>query len=166
MMGANPGSPAGGEAKATGAGASVRTNGEAAWVNRGSTGASAGGAGWGSLTAPGWYPPRGGFRPTLVVLVLVRVVRLVGVAVAVVAVLRLRLAVVLGALVVLLVGLLDGCRLLRGPEPVDHDPAGKEREDHHAHDQDQAGHANAADRVPHHVTNEQRGSASNQSSQP
>ena len=106
---------------ATGAGASVRTNGEAAWVNRGSTGASAGGAGWGSLTAPGWYPPRGGFKPTLVVLVLARVVRLVGVAVAVIGVLRLRLAVVLGALVVLLVGLLDGC-CLRGPEPVNHDP--------------------------------------------
>src|SRR5207249_9809785 len=119
-MGSNTGSPAGGEANATGAGASVRTNGDAAWVNRGSTGASAGGAGWGSLTAPGWYPPRGGFRPTLVVLVLVlvRVDRLVGVAVAVVGVLRLRLAVVLGALVVLLVGLLDGGRR-RGPEPVD-----------------------------------------------
>src|SRR6266566_3499186 len=164
-MGSNTGSPAGGEANATGAGASVRTNGEAAWVNRGSTGASASGAGRGSLTAPGWYPPRGGFRPTLVVLVLARVVRLVGVAVAVVGVLRLRLAVVLGALVVLSVGLLDGCRR-RGPEPVDHDPAGKECEDHHAHDQDQAGHANTADRVPHHVTNEQRGSASNQSPQP
>src|SRR5439155_16454927 len=110
-MGSNTGSPAGGEANATGAGASVRMNGEAAWVNRGSTGGSAGGAGWGSLTAPGWYPPRGGFKPTLVVLVLARVVvRLVGVAVAVVGVLRLRLAVVLGALVVLLVGLLDGCR--------------------------------------------------------
>src|SRR5947208_391998 len=164
-MGSNTGSPAGGEANATGAGASVRTNGEAAWVNRGSTGASAGGAGWGSLTAPGWYPPRGGFRPTLVVLVLVRVVRLVGVAVAVVGVLRLRLAVVLGALLVLLFGLLDGGRL-RGLEAVDHDPAGQECKDHHAHDQDQAGHANTADRVPHHVTNEQRGSASNQSPQP
>src|SRR6266581_3541665 len=161
-MGSNTGSPAGGEANATGAGASVRTNGEAAWVNRGSTGASAGGAGFGSLTAPGWYPPRGGFKPTLIVLVLVRVVRLVGVAVAVVGVLLLRLTVVLGALLVLLVALPDRCRL-RGLEAMDHDAAGQERKDHHAHDQDQAGHTYTADRIPHHVTKGQRGSAKNQS---
>ena len=41
-------------ANATGAGASVRTNGDAAWLNRGSTGRSTGGAGSSSLTDPRW----------------------------------------------------------------------------------------------------------------
>jgi hypothetical protein len=50
------GGASGGEAKATGGGASVRTNGDAAWEKRGSTGASAGGGGEGfcSVIRPGY----------------------------------------------------------------------------------------------------------------
>ena len=42
----------------------VRSNGDAGWVNRGSTGTSAGGAGFWSLTAPGWYPPDAPTKPS------------------------------------------------------------------------------------------------------
>ena len=46
--------PEGGEGNATGAGASVRMKGEAAWVNRGSIGSSGGEAGFCSLTDSAW----------------------------------------------------------------------------------------------------------------
>src|SRR5438094_6360364 len=49
-------SGSGGDGKATGDGGFVRSKGDAGWVNSGSTGASVGGAGFWSVTAPGWYP--------------------------------------------------------------------------------------------------------------
>src|SRR5881392_2467854 len=66
-MGRIPDSPhEGGDGKATGVGASVRTNGEAARENSGSTGVSRGVVGGSSLlTERGWYPPEAQLQPSL-----------------------------------------------------------------------------------------------------
>src|SRR6266550_2997739 len=66
-MGRMPDSPhEGGDGKATGVGASVRTNGEAARENSGSTGVSRGVVGGSSLlTERGWYPPEAQLQPSL-----------------------------------------------------------------------------------------------------
>src|SRR2546430_12618595 len=66
-MGRIPDSPhEGGDGKATGAGASVRTNGEAARENSGSTGVSRGVVGGSSLlTERGWYLPEAQLQPSL-----------------------------------------------------------------------------------------------------
>jgi len=83
----------------------------------------------------------------------VRVLRALGVALAVVGLLRLGLTlVVFGRL---LAGLLAGGRR-RGVQAVDDDPSGQEGEDRQAGDQDRPGQADAAEEVPHHVTNSQR----------
>ena len=62
-----PDSPGkGGDGKATGVGASVRTNGEAARENSGSTGVSRGVVGGSSLlTERGWYPAVAQLQPSL-----------------------------------------------------------------------------------------------------
>src|SRR3989442_5669694 len=66
-MGRMPDSPhEGGDGKATGAGASVRTNGEAARENSGSTGVARGVVGGSSLlTERGWYPAEAPLQPSL-----------------------------------------------------------------------------------------------------
>src|SRR2546423_14811929 len=66
-MGRMPGSPhEGGDGKATGLGASVRTNGDAARENSGSTGDSRGVVGGSSLlTERGWYPSEAQLQPSL-----------------------------------------------------------------------------------------------------
>src|SRR5438093_11125558 len=65
-MGKIPDSIAGGEGKATGVGASVRTNGDAAREYSGSTGLSRGVVGGSSLlTESGWYPAEAKLQPFL-----------------------------------------------------------------------------------------------------
>ena len=70
-MGWMPDSPAkGGDGNATGAGAWVRTNGDAAREYSGSTGDSRRVVGGSSLlTERGWYPAEGQLQPSLITVV-------------------------------------------------------------------------------------------------
>src|SRR5256712_1521562 len=95
-------------------------------------------------------------QPPLIVLGVggfVRVLRALRVAMAVVGLLRFGLALVVFSL---LLPLLFARRRGRRLQAVDDDPSGQEREDRQAGNQDRPGQADAAEGIPHHVTNSQR----------